>query len=809
MKPLEFKKFIEKISAEPCSDGWKAKCPVPEHQDKNPSLHISISESGKVLVKCRTKCASKQDKVIAALVKAELWPVETVNNPNSFRGSTTDKTKGIQQAKEIWLASHTIQDAKSEIAHNYFQNRGLTLGDLPYENIRFHPELPYFEEGKELGKYPAWIAKVLDFQNNFIGIQRGYLDLNGKKASVKEPKKALGKIDGGAVQLSEFTNELAVTEGVETALAVQLATGIPTVATISASGMINFQVPSTVALVRIFADKDLSLTGEEAAKALARKLTALGIEVIIHMPSPEIPEGKKGIDWLDVLNLSGSKPFFEALKNDKAFASKKTTRTDSTEPQPSREVFHGLMGQFVELVGPQSEADPMALLIQLMVVIGSIIGRGPYFKVESTFHRVILFIVLVGSTSKGRKGTSWGHVTSIARLVDELWAKDRTASGLSSGEGLIAQVKDPITRLHPIKKQGRIEGYEEVIEDPGVEDKRCLIIESEFASPLKVIQREGNTLSPVVRDAWDGNDLGTLTKNNRIRATNPHISINGHITQTELLRELNQTEVANGFANRFAFFCVKRSKCLPEGGSVNEEQLQSLARQIKEAVTFAKNVQQVRFDEDARRMWHKVYPTLSQGRPGMLGNLTGRAEAQVIRFSLIYALLDKSSLIKPDHLLAALALWQYSEDSCAHIFGDRLGNAVADEIYSQLSASATGLTRTEMRDAFSRNRKQHEIDSALQLLESLGLAFEVEESSGGRPVERWFASSQKNSSAGERASRFYRRNNYLEIARSALQENNLDTPDQINPNEKLDKEVNSDDMSSQIQGNTEGWDNEV
>ena len=83
-------------------------------------------------------------------------------------------------------------------------------------------------------------------------------------------------------------------------------------------------------------------------------------------------------------------------------------------------------------------------------------------------------------------------------------------------------------------------------------DKRRLVVEPEFAQTLKVLAREGNTLSAIVRQAWDGEPLQTIVRNDPLRATDAHIGIVGHITRAELLRYLTATELANGFANRNA-----------------------------------------------------------------------------------------------------------------------------------------------------------------------------------------------------------------------------------------------------------------
>jgi hypothetical protein len=323
-------------------------------------------------------------------------------------------------------------------------------------------------------------------------------------------------------------------------------------------------------------------------------------------------------------------------------------------------------------------------------------------------------------------------------MADETWP-DRIASGLTSGEGLIWQVRDPVERLEPVKEKGKITGYNTVIADEGVADKRLLSFEGEFASVLQVLSREGNTLSAVIRNAWDTGTLRTLTKNSPAVATGAHIAIIGHITKDELLRQLHRTEAGNGFANRFLWACVRRSKLLPEGGSLSDEALTALAGRVKEALAFARQIFELRRDQEARADWRAVYPALSEGRPGLLGAVTARGEAQVMRMALIYALLDQSSIIKGEHLRAALAVWEYCEASAEFIFGDRLGDPVADAILGALRQNPSGMTRTEIRDLFGRNYAAGRIDEALLTLANASRLVCRREETGGRPAERWFA----------------------------------------------------------------------
>src|SRR5262249_22947897 len=145
-----------------------------------------------------------------------------------------------------------------------------------------------------------------------------------------------------------------------------------------------------------------------------------------------------------------------------------------------------------------------------------------------------------------------------------------------------------------------------------------------------------NTLSGIIRQAWDSGDLATLTKNSPIRATGAHVSIVGHITEEEVRRYLTETERANGFANRFLWLLVRRSKALPEAEPTPEATLAPLVAELSRAVAFARGVGPVVRDAEARAVWHEVYPRLSDDRPGMVGAVLNRAEAHVLRLSVLY-----------------------------------------------------------------------------------------------------------------------------------------------------------------------------
>lgn len=310
--------------------------------------------------------------------------------------------------------------------------------------------------------------------------------------------------------------------------------------------------------------------------------------------------------------------------------------------------------------------------------------------------------------------------------------------------GLIYAVRDPIIESQSIKEHGRVIEYQDVITDQGISDKRLFVLEEELSQALKVMAREGNILSATIRQAWDSGDLHPLTKHNPIRATAAHISLLGHITKNELLRHLDETEKANGFANRFIWFLVQRSKIIPNPTGTPQEKLTPIIERLKRAVAFAREQGEMKGNAETEAIWAEVYTKLSEGKPGMAGAVISRAEAQVMRLACIYALLDLSSVVKTDHLAAALALWDYAEASALAIFGDNLGDPVADKILTALKQSG-GLSETEIRDLFGRHNSQG-IDRALSFLYQGGQVTTATITTGGRPITIWRLCDQSDKS---------------------------------------------------------------
>jgi hypothetical protein len=166
--------------------------------------------------------------------------------------------------------------------------------------------------------------------------------------------------------------------------------------------------------------------------------------------------------------------------------------------------------------------------------------------------------------------------------------------------------------------------------------------------------------------------------------------------------------------------------------------LQELGEQVAERLTQARTLGRITMTDAAAEAWEKNYAALSCDRPGLLGAVLGRAEAQVIRIALIYALLDNAEQIDLPHLRAALAVWAFCEDSATQIWGDMVGDDVADTILAALKTTGfAGLGRTEMSNLFSRHVPSARITTVLQDLQRGGKAERVSGPTPGHGEQRW------------------------------------------------------------------------
>jgi hypothetical protein len=377
-------------------------------------------------------------------------------------------------------------------------------------------------------------------------------------------------------------------------------------------------------------------------------------------------------------------------------------------------------------MAPHTEAHTAAILLQLLAVFGNVVGPGPHCMVGATRHGLNLFVVLVGESSKGRKGTSWNQIARLFSEVDRPWLDTRVTTARLTPSGLVYSLRDQ--ESPPDRPPDR------------PNDRRLLALSEEFASILQSLRRSSGQLSPLLRSAWDNGHLRTIDRHRPVQATGVHFSLIAHITQRDLEQHLPPTEAHNGFANRCLWTFVQRRQCLPEGGNLGPEQLSGIARELRRALDWAAGEKEILFRRDhaARELWNDCYPALSQARPGLYGAATSRAEAQVLRLSAIYAALDCSPIVALPHLQAALAVWEYCAAGAPLLFGTSTGNHTLDRIKQAIDdAAPNGLTKTQISTLFHGRLDCDTIDAALEQLMSLRAVGRYTEPTRGRPTTLW------------------------------------------------------------------------
>ena len=308
---------------------WQACC--PSHEDTHPSLSITAS-GDKVLLKCHATCGCTTEAIVTALgltlrdlfaegPTAHRHPRRRLADSANLSSRSAkqpcpqpiDSSSGSQEISRIsrisrggtvFVAVRRWQEARplraTDPVWRYLRARDVAPQAAP-PALRYHPRLPYRHEGGTWTHHPAMLASVSTCDGVQVALHRTYLDQHGHKAPVPSPKKITapatpGALRGASIPLFAATTLLALTEGIETALAVHRLSGWPTWSCVSATGLEQVEVPDTITTLYICADHDP--TGLCAAYALARRQASHRTVKVLVPPCP-------GEDWLDVLQREG------------------------------------------------------------------------------------------------------------------------------------------------------------------------------------------------------------------------------------------------------------------------------------------------------------------------------------------------------------------------------------------------------------------------------------------------------------------------------------------------------------------------
>jgi hypothetical protein len=397
--------------------------------------------------------------------------------------------------------------------------------------------------------------------------------------------------------------------------------------------------------------------------------------------------------------------------------------SSSFVPTADPAMYHGLLGEIVAAASPSTEADPVGIYASLLAGAGVAIGPSPHLQVGNTRHPLLIWPLLFGRTGSGRKGEATNTAEPFLHVAESAMA-DITVAGLSSGEGLIERIRDP-------SDDGK---------DPGVTDKRLLVVEAEFGSVMIRSRREGSTLAAVQRQAWDGRALSVLNRK-MLKASASHVAVIGHITPQEFRLRLAEADLAGGTYNRYLPLFVERTKLLAIPAGTGFDVISELGGKLGLAIAEARKTTLITLDGEATALWvDELYPELgaSDDDDQAWTECTRRAAPYCLRIAGLLAVLDGQRAVSKSCLAAAGALARYSAASARYVLEKQARDPRLDRIRRALTmAGDAGMTRTDISALFNRNLRKEILDA---LLDQLCADDEYEKTliaTGGRPAETY------------------------------------------------------------------------
>ena len=369
-------------------------------------------------------------------------------------------------------------------------------------------------------------------------------------------------------------------------------------------------------------------------------------------------------------------------------------------PTLDEAVFDCYLGYLVRQIEPTSEADPVAILASLLCFAGVHLGRDPHVRAGDDPHPLLVWPLIIGHTNTGKKGTSWSAARRLIADTDLTFATANIKSGLTSGEGL--------AQRFALSDDGE--------PDPDAEprDLRLLAFENEWGGVMAKMRREGNSLSAILRQAWEGGDLSTLTVNARI-APESHVGILAHITPDEFRAKLSDADMAGGTYNRFLPLAVAWSKALPDSVGADPGLLTSLAADFADRLDTGGRLGALDLAEEARPLWRELYLEFNTDtHHPRVAQFVSRALPYCKRIAGIHAALDGEPAIHAVHLHAAAALVRYSIDSARALFVDTATPAKLTAWITE--AGETGRTKTDITSGFYKGKPPADLAAILDQL---------------------------------------------------------------------------------------------
>jgi hypothetical protein len=364
-----------------------------------------------------------------------------------------------------------------------------------------------------------------------------------------------------------------------------------------------------------------------------------------------------------------------------------------TGPDPV--AYAGLLGECTLALAEGTDAALVGLLGSLLAFAGALVPGAAYFHRLQTSSP---YIALVGESSVGRKGTAMTRVhDAMADALEAVHVNRVVLDGLNSGEALVSALAYKQTAFR----------YEPTV---------GLVYEEEYASLLASRGRDGSTLDPKMRAAFDGGPLSNRRSSETKTVAPPYwLPALIGITPVELRLRLEPGALQSGSANRWLYLPVRRRDVEPANtlplldagtkAALREARRQATARQLVLEVDLV-----------VTRTLGDYADFLATTGSGVARDLSRRFAVIAFRIALVHALVERSGLVGRAHLDRALALTEYGRAGLGWVFGGTVGNRDAVILLRSLrkigSLRKHTITREILRDPL---RQQDAIDELVRL----------------------------------------------------------------------------------------------
>ncbi|WP_436776065.1 DUF3987 domain-containing protein [Yinghuangia sp. YIM S09857] len=370
----------------------------------------------------------------------------------------------------------------------------------------------------------------------------------------------------------------------------------------------------------------------------------------------------------------------------------------------------------IKAVEQHTEADPVGVLAALLSITSCALSR-PRLIIGQKRHPLGVWTLLVGETGRGRKGTALGMARELMDGAYPDFMDLHEAMGITSGAGVIKYLAERQGEAAEAAADADERGETPAGLNPN--DGRVIFLEEEYVTVMNRAKRDGS-LSGVLRQAWDGNTLASMTAKNGARVSGAHVVIHGHTVPREFRTAISGTDIQGGTYNRLLTFHVQRSRRLPIGHTIPSRALETAHDALRAGLGFARKVKRVGFSSTALDLLNgELREEIESWDEGddTVRAFANRADVQVMRIAALYALMDQRRQIEPRDLRAAWALVRYALESVAHLMGAGAADGLEARIRTLVvQAGATGIKSAELYRKLGRLADSAAIATAIDAM---------------------------------------------------------------------------------------------